>query len=167
MSGTVREVALRAAVTALPETPICEGEQRLISGDVQEIHIVDEQERLLGRVPDVEFLNYRLLGGDGLGRIASLLVPVEMIFTLETTLQQAALVFKDSRHSAIPVLQGGRLLGVLSRRSLLRLLTDEGIPQSATNPLTGSPAIPPPKFSYLTQPAATIRMFDGESTFPL
>lgn len=164
MSGMVRELALRTPVTALPEIPICQAEQQVISGNVREIYIVDEQDRLLGQVPEVEFLNYRLLGGDGMGRIASLMGTVDLTLSAQATLEEAVIAFKDPRYSSLAVLQGERLIGILFRADLLRLLIEQGTVRE-TSPLPATFPVPAPKFSQFTQAGEFGRLFDREFTF--
>jgi len=152
MTGTVRDLVLRTPIALLPDTPICEAEQHLISSQVQEIYVVNAEDHLLGMIPEVEFLNYRLLGGDGQGRIAALMGPVEFWLTSQASLQEAARYFQQPGRSSLAILEGERFIGQLYRMDLLRLLAN-GQSDFAMEeiPPTDSCPIPPPKFSYFKQ----------------
>ena len=160
MSGTVREVALRTPMTTLPETSICDAEQRLIAGNAREIHVIDHEERLLGVVLDVDFLNYRLLGGDGRAGIGTLMVSPDLTLSPQSTLAEAAVAFQHPSRNTIAILQGGRLIGGLWRTDLMRILIDQDIRLPVPAVLAEEPArIPPPKSSYFTQTGGLGRLF--------
>jgi len=156
---TVQEVALRASTTVFPESSICDAEQRMVSCAASELYVIDEREHLLGIVPDYEFLNYRLLGGDGQGRITTLMVPVTVSITSQTRLEDAARILTEHRHGSLPVLEEQRLIGELCRKHLLRIFLEQGNVVASTPLGPASPPVPPPKFSYLVQALGNTRIF--------
>lgn len=89
MALTVSDVVLQTAVTVQSTTPISEVEKRLISSPVGRIYVTDEEERLLGFVADHDILSYRLLGGDGQGRIGTLMASAPVTVTPSTHLTEA------------------------------------------------------------------------------
>jgi len=156
---TVQGVALQASVTASPESSVYEAEQRMVSCAASELYVIDDGGRLLGIVPDYEFLNDRLLGGDGQRQVTALMVPVTASITLQTQLEDAARILTSHRHGSLPVLEGQRLIGELCRTHLLRILLERG-DDFASPPLNQTSApVPPPKFSHLLQALGNTRLF--------
>jgi CBS domain-containing protein len=141
---TVRDVALRAPVAIAATTSIREGEQRLISGLASELYVIDEDERLLGVVPDYEILKYRLLGGAGDDPISELATPVRVWLAPTASLQSGSLLLREHVHTSIPIVEQGRLIGQLCRINLLRILAEQ--PQAAGESSPAAAVIPPPRF---------------------
>ncbi|WP_437226721.1 CBS domain-containing protein [Planctomicrobium sp. SH661] len=159
MALTVREVALRTPVAVLPETPIADAEQMLISCTASEIYVTDHDDRILGMIPDQEILKYRLLGGDGQGRVAALMTPVTRYLTPAASLIEGARLLSEIPHSSVPVLDGERLIGQLCRSNLLRILSEQQIePSMDAHPVPGA-YLPTPKFLQIRMGVGTSGKF--------
>ncbi|WP_437187278.1 CBS domain-containing protein [Planctomicrobium sp. SH668] len=153
MSMSVSDVALRTPVTATPEQLICEVERLLIDSLASEVYVIDQAENLLGIVSDDAFLQYHMLGGDGQGRIATLMSPVAHSLPLNASLEDAARLLRDPLSSSIPILHEQRLIGQICRSNLLRIILDHGY-ELAEAPLTADVHhIPHPKLNYGVPPA--------------
>lgn len=158
MTRTVRDVALRTPLTVLPDVSICEAEQKLIAGGASEIYVIDADDMLCGVVPDYDLLNYRLLGGDGQGRIAALMSRVDFQLAPSASLESGARLLNQQQHSSIPVVEGGRLIGKLCRSSLLRILAAEGYEAADDLVSFPTPFPPAPKFALFSQSPQAIRL---------
>jgi CBS domain-containing protein len=135
-SRTISDVALRSPVSVSPHLPIRDAEQLLIARLASELYVIDEQEMLLGVVPDGEILKYRLIGGDGGARIAALMSPVTIALEPDASLAEGARLLREHVHASLPVLENGRLIGQLCRLNLLRLLAELGPIDSMGVPTT-------------------------------
>lgn len=122
---TVSDVVLQTANTVQSTTPISEVEKRLVSNPVGRIYITDEEERLLGIVSDHDLLSYRLLGGDGQGRIGTLMAPPPVTVTSSTRLTDAIRLLCQKDCNELPVVAGDRLIGQLCRSQVFRLLHEQ------------------------------------------
>jgi len=125
-SRTISDVALRSPVSVSPDLPIRDAEQLLIARHASELYVIDDQELLLGVVPDDEILKYRLIGGDGGARISALMSPVTIALAPDASLAEGARLLREHVHASLPVLENGRLIGQLCRLNLLRLLAELG-----------------------------------------
>jgi acetoin utilization protein AcuB len=147
----VSDVALQTAITVQSTAPISEVENRLIQNPVSRIYVTDEEERLLGVVPDHDILSYRLLGGDGQGRIGTLMIPPSVTITPSTRLSDAIRLLCQKEIDCLPVVTGERLIGQLCRSQLFRLLHEQNwqLPRESTEPVltplavVGGPSLEP------------------------
>ncbi|WP_437192083.1 CBS domain-containing protein [Planctomicrobium sp. SH527] len=156
MFQTVRDVALRAPATALPDQAISEAEQQLISHNTSEIYVIDTEDRLLGVVSDHEILRYRLMGGDGRTNIAALMSPVLSSLELTDNIESAARLLKEHEYASLPVVQQGRLIGQLGRLNLLRIMAESGNPMMGELLSVNHPTLTGPKFAQTSQIAWAI-----------
>lgn len=151
MATTVRDIALRTPLSLPPDTTIALAEDHLIQAGAAEIFLTDPEERLLGIVPDYELLKYRLLAGDPAAPISRLMSPVQVALPPDAPLEAAARLLREHVHPSVPIVQHGRLIGQLSRNSLLRILAGETDAPMTLEPEENRPAVPAPKFSKVLQ----------------
>jgi CBS domain-containing protein len=124
MTGlTVRDVALAAPITVGPQSSIGQAEHLLIVNRGTDVYVVDSQERLLGVVPDYEILKHRLLDGNPEAAISTMMTPVTVWLLPNAGLEAAARLLRQHIHASLPILEDGRLIGLLSRTNLMRILT--------------------------------------------
>lgn len=110
---------------------------QLLDSEATELFITDDDDRLLGIVPDHELLKARL-SGQWLDLTAGQLMSNRLLcFTPETPLADALRAFREGQHTRAAILQNGRLIGRITRTTLLRTLCQ---PQSTPS------TVAPPKF---------------------
>jgi CBS domain-containing protein len=136
-----RDVMTREVVTVGPETSVKDAAAVLADRGFAALPVVDEEGRLLGIVAEADVLRDRLPqdprlhlrrdDSSGSSTPPTLVrgVMTEKVRTVEVTADVAdiARLFVDARLRTVPVLDRGRLVGIVSRRDVLRTLirTDE------------------------------------------
>lgn len=124
--------------TVRPDQPVLEAYALMCSLGIRHVPVV-EKGRLVGILSDRDLLKRGPLGGGGQDgqRLAKLFaMPVHEIMTCDelktatpmTTLQEAAFTMAETRTSALPVLDGENLVGIITSHDLLRALS--GMPKS-------------------------------------
>lgn len=134
---TLAQLDYDPAVTIRQDASLEAALARLLESNTTELFVTDVDDHLLGIVPDYELLKARLAGDWSEGTVGQLMSHRLLCFTLETPLAEALRAFRESQHSRAAILQGSRLIGQLTRRTLLRALS----PAQTTNS-----TIAPPKF---------------------
>lgn len=119
-----REIMTRPAIRVGPNTPVREATTLLIEHGFAALPIVDADEQVLGIFTEADALRSGF-GDDAPG----LDVPVEKLMTtpvevvtLNTDIAQVARHMLHDRLRCVPVVDEGILVGVISRRDLLRPL---------------------------------------------
>ena len=147
---TIRDVMTTSVLLVRPDTPLKDVARLLIDSDVSGVPVVDEQGAVLGVVSEGDFLVKeqgpqalrhrrlaRLLGeseatlrqiGKLVARTAGEAMTTPAI-TMEPSrsIQDAAAVMTERRVNRLPVVESGRLIGIVTRADLVRayLRTDE------------------------------------------
>lgn len=119
MAATVRDVYVSQVVRITPQTMLADAEQELLSGSGDHAYVVDDAGRLVGVVPDYELLKLRMLNLHDVGAAVDVMTPGPPAVTLETPLEEAACHLRVHVHRSLPVLEDGRLVGRVERRSIL------------------------------------------------
>jgi acetoin utilization protein AcuB len=138
----VREAMSGNPITIDPEAPVGTAVAVMRERGLRHLPVVDARGDLLGIVTDRDLRSAALgpvaaeLGGDaaGAGRLRALGarlddVPVRRVMTWaaltigpEVLVAQAAAVMTEARVGALPVVEAGRLIGILTEHDVLRAL---------------------------------------------
>jgi CBS domain-containing protein len=147
---TIRDVMTTSVLTVRPDTPLKDVARLLIDSDVSGVPVVDDGGAVLGVVSEGDFLVKeqgpqalrhrrlaRLLGESEatqrqIGKLAARTAGEAMTapaITIEPSrsIQHAAAVMTERRVNRLPVVESGRLIGIVTRSDLVRayLRTDE------------------------------------------
>ncbi|MGK8507652.1 CBS domain-containing protein [Nocardia asiatica] len=118
-----RDVLSRPVVTVRPETPLREATALLTAHGFAALPVVDEQGRVIGMLAESDALG----AGPGMASAtveAVMSVPVEVITPGTDTSTIASRLLAGHLRS-LPVVEAGLLVGIVSRRDLLRALISD------------------------------------------
>jgi len=125
VSLRVRDYMTTELVTVSPQTDITHVVQMLIANDISGVLVVDDSEALVGILTERDCIAtassagyYDELGGPA-GNFMS--APVETV-SADDNLVDIAIRMTDSAYRRFPVLEDGKLVGLISRRDVLRAL---------------------------------------------
>lgn len=122
MQVRVRDLMTVNPVSVLTGTSLQEAATQMILAESAEIYVIDQQQKLIGVVPDYAILKHKLMHQHLNDPIDSIMnVQLESLSPEDDALQQAHL-FRDRRNSCMAVTEQGRLVGKLSCRDLFRTI---------------------------------------------
>jgi CBS domain-containing protein len=131
-----RDVMTREVVTVGPDTPVKYAAEVMAERGFAALPVIDNDERLVGIVAEADVLRNRLPADPRLHVRRDRLTPevppsmlVRGVMTVGVRTVEAssdvadiARLFVDDRLRSVPVVEQGRLAGIISRRDLLRTL---------------------------------------------
>ena len=121
----VGDFMTRDVVTVGHETEIMRAVSMLVDKDISGVPVVDENNNLVGLLTERDCLEVALSAGyfdEPGGRVADFMsTPVDTA-TSEDRLMDVAVRFRDTPFRRLPVVDNGRLVGVISRRDVLRAM---------------------------------------------
>ncbi|PPK67234.1 CBS domain-containing protein [Actinokineospora auranticolor] len=134
-----REIMSSPVLTVRPDTPVKRAAELLANHGYTALPVVDDEGDLVGMVTEADVVRDRFPAdarrpdpGDGSGDGAGAVMPaatVDQIMTSPAVAMSAgtdvavlARVFTDDRRRCMPIVDGARLVGVVTRRDLVRVL---------------------------------------------
>jgi CBS-domain-containing membrane protein len=130
-SLTVKEVMSRAPVTIQPEAPLAVALATMRKHEIRHLPVVDIDGRFVGIITDRDLRQASLARFRTLTQ-ASRDLAVQDVMTCAvvttppgSTIARAAAVMFERRIGSLPVVEDGRLVGILTERDLLKLLMRE------------------------------------------
>jgi CBS domain-containing protein len=143
------DVMVRGVVTVHPETDVAEAVKLLAEHDVSALPVVDDEGKLLGILSEADLMHRVEIGTEkrrpwwqeavtGAGTLAEefvkshgkkvgeIMTPEVVAVSEETPLSEIATLFEQQRIKRVPVTEGGKLVGVVSRSNLIQALASPG-----------------------------------------
>lgn len=126
---TAQEIMVTSLVTFRPETPLPEAISVLLAKRISGAAVVDEEGFLVGMLSELDCL--RVLSADEfyagdqeMGRVSDFMTQMAVTIAPDTDIYGIAHYFLTKGVRRLPVLDGGRLIGQVSRRDVLRLIEE-------------------------------------------
>lgn len=152
MRGTAAEVLTPTGAIVPVTASVDDAERRLVTLGASELYVLEPDGQLAGVLPDYDLLKRRL-GGDGRTPcVGDLMSRVDIRASCATPLRELAMHMRQSGRARIPVVANGRLIGEVTRTSVLRQLRSSACSEidAASEPAAApeTRAVPPggPKF---------------------
>lgn len=124
---TIRDYMSAALVTVSPETEVLAAMQKLLDARVSGAPVVDARGNLVGMLTQRDGLDVALHAvyhGEPAGRVADYMSAPVHTLPAETSLLDGIEAFRHSRFRRFPVVDGTHLVGLISRRDLIRAILD-------------------------------------------
>lgn len=122
MRMTVADLMSQRLVRVSPECSADEALNLLDRHEASELYVTDRQGRLLGVLPDYEIIKTQLSGEAREATVEQLMSRGTPVFKPDADAAEVARLFRDARYARFPVVQSGRLVGVITRADVLRLM---------------------------------------------
>jgi CBS domain-containing protein len=129
-----RDVMTPDPVTVAPTTPVREVAALLVEHRITSMPVVDDDRRVIGIVSEVDVLRDRMPhdprssvevqddGPDPAATVAEIMTDTVVCIPDGADMADVAAAMVENNLRAVPVLSGGDLIGVVSRRDVLRTL---------------------------------------------
>ncbi|ACU96775.1 CBS domain-containing protein [Saccharomonospora viridis] len=120
------EIMSRPVVTISPDAPLRDAVVKLTEGGFASLPVVDEDQQVIGMITEVDALRAAEQINDGEGppalKVSDVMTkPVEVV-SPDTNITDVAHLMLTDRLRSLPVVENGVLVGIVSRRDVLRPL---------------------------------------------
>jgi CBS-domain-containing membrane protein len=151
MNWTARDLMQADPATIGADATIDQATAVLLQRDTGEVFVTDPERHLLGVVPDYALLKARLSGVCPETTVERIMSRSLTTARPDQAIDDLATAFREGRYWQLPVVERGCLLGCVSRREVLRLLTAASAVQQGLEQ-------PPAADSEFAAPAAAARL---------
>ena len=124
-SVLVKDHMTNEVITLSPDTEILEAAHTLIANDIAGAPVLDEHGRLVGMLTDRDCMKVAMQGdyhGEPAGLVNDYMSDNPQWVGPEQSILTLADLFINSRFHRYPVLDNGRLVGIISRRDVTRAM---------------------------------------------
>jgi len=126
MRATVRDAMSTDVATVPRHASVDDAERLLLQSGLDELFVTDEQGLLVGILPDYALLKRRMVAGCQTHQtVDSLMSRRFLVIGADSPLTVAGRYLREHVHRRLAVVDGMRLMGQVTRRSVLRLLATQ------------------------------------------
>ncbi len=119
-SKTVSEIMTFPVVTVSSDKTLIEAIRLLLRFHISGLPVVDAEGGLEGILSELDILNFTLSGNAGVTSVAEVMSRDIVTFPPDAAIEQAINTFAEKRIRRVPVVSGGKVVGIVSRRDVLR-----------------------------------------------
>jgi CBS domain-containing protein len=124
---TAREIMTNAVVTVSPDTTVDDLARLLADNSISGVPVVDYLGQVVGIVTEADILTSR----PGNRTVQSVMTKEVVAVSVDETLQEIAFLLSMRRINRVPVLEEGKLVGIISRADVIRALARKSAPAPA------------------------------------
>jgi CBS domain-containing protein len=124
-SKTAKEAMSRHLITLHPEMDVLEALSVLVRERISGAPVLDQVGNLVGMLTERDCMHIALDAGyfsEGGGRVANFMSPDVVTVEAHTPITEIAERFATSHFRRLPVTEQGKLIGIISRRDVLKQL---------------------------------------------
>lgn len=117
---TVSEIMTCPVVTISEKKSLVEAIRLLLRFHISGMPVLDEDENLSGILSELDILNFALSGSASATKVSEVMSTEIVSFSPEDAIEKAINTFAEKRIRRVPVVSAGKVLGIVSRRDILR-----------------------------------------------
>ena len=157
MRITVRDLMVPAAAVAEQTMSVAAARDLMLRWNAEEAYVVDLGGKLLGVVPDYEFLKAELGGLPGSSPVMALVSSKVESVDADADIATVPPKFREGWCGRIAVTENGRLIGRLTRSEVIRLVVHLRMIASVNETIAEEAALRGPHFAQRRERLAPIR----------
>src|SRR5262245_17533010 len=116
-----RDIMTREVIAISPEASVQDAARILADYNISGMPVLDHERRMVGIVTEAD-----IIGKEG-ARVADIMTQRVVSVREETLVDEIARVLTSNRFKRVPVLRGGRLIGIVSRADIVRMIASRWV----------------------------------------
>ena len=117
---TAADIMTRDVVTIGEERPLREALAKLIENKISGLPVVNKENEMVGIITEKDMLNFILSGSLPQTRVKEAMTEEVVSFLPDTPYEKLCLSLLEHNFRRIPIVEGKKVVGIVSRRDLLR-----------------------------------------------
>ena len=115
-----KDIMTSVVVTVRPEAMLTEAIKLLLRHSVSGLPVVDADENLVGIITEHDIMNFAFSGHAAETTVAETMTRDVITYSPDTDMETLVHCYATKRIIRVPILEGKKLVGIISRRDILR-----------------------------------------------
>ncbi len=120
--ANAKSIMTTRVITVKDHTPIREAIEILVDKKISGLPVVNDENKLVGLISEKDLLRLVFTGEVDLGIVADFMTREVVALDEETDLLDVCEYLIDMNYKRIPILKDNRLVGIISRRDMIRYI---------------------------------------------
>jgi len=117
-----KDVMTKEVITIDPEVGLAETISRLVNNKISGMPVCDKEGKVVGMISEKDILNFIFSGNINHTKVKEAMSTHIISFPPDAEIDKIALVMGEKQIRRVPILENGKLVGVVSRRSIIRMV---------------------------------------------
>jgi CBS domain-containing protein len=124
LNKTASQVMTRNVVATRPDALLTEAIKTLLDHNISGLPVVDAEGRLTGIITEHDIMNFTFSGDAADTMVEKAMTPDVITFGPDAELGELVNCFAAKRIRRVPIVDDGKLVGIVSRRDILRVMLE-------------------------------------------
>ena len=117
-----KDVMTKEVITIDPDVTLEKAIALLVNNKISGMPVCDKEGKVVGMISEKDILNFMFSGNLNNTKIKEAMSTHIISFPPDADLDKIALVMGEKQIRRVPIIENGRLLGMVSRRSIIRIV---------------------------------------------
>jgi len=119
-----RDIMTKEVITISPDKTLDEAIRTLVDNKISGMPVCDDKKRVLGIISEKDILNFVFSGNAKTTTVGEAMSKDTISFTSDTDIDKISLLMSEKKIRRVPIIDNGMLVGIVSRRSIIRIVLD-------------------------------------------
>jgi len=110
----------REAVYVSPEAGLAEAIRMLLENKISGMPVCTDDKKVVGMISEVDILNFVFSGNVKNTKVKEAMSTKIISFSPDTDIDKISLVMAENKIRRVPIIEDGKMVGIISRRSIIR-----------------------------------------------
>jgi len=120
-----KDVMTKNVITIKQDVPLKEVIRVLVDKGISGVPVVDNSNNVVGILSEKDIMNYMFSGNLNTAVVSEAMTKNLISMTSDADLDKVALLISEKKFRRVPIIDNGKLTGIISRRDIIRSLLSE------------------------------------------
>lgn len=121
-----KDVMTKEVITISSDATLADAIELLMAKEISGMPVINSEEKMIGIISEKDILNFAFSGNLHNTKVAEVMTKDVVSFASDTDVDTIALAIGHNKFRRVPIVDGDKLVGIVSRRDIIRVALQIG-----------------------------------------